>query len=201
MPTIDPRIDAYIARQADFAKPILETLRKTVHDTCPDVEETLKWGAPTFLHRGAILAMMAAFKHHASFGYWKHAQVMGDTVAREGMGSYGKMASPKDLPPKKTLIADIKRAMQLNRDKVKTPAARKTATPKPPPQMSQELLAALKKNARARKTFDGFPPSAQRDYIDWIVEAKRDDTRAKRLAQTIEWLAEGKRRNWKYENC
>jgi uncharacterized protein YdeI (YjbR/CyaY-like superfamily) len=199
MTTTDPRIDAYIARQADFARPILERLRAVVHEACPGVEETLKWSMPTFLYGGAILASMAAFKQHASFGYWKHADVMGEGVERDGMGSYGRMSSVKDLPAKKTLVADLKRAMQLNVDKVKP--ARKATAPKPPMEAPADLVAALAKNAKARKTFDGFPPSAQRDYIEWIVEAKREETRTKRLAQTVEWLAEGKRRNWKYENC
>ena len=195
----DPRVDAYIAKQADFARPILEKLRAVVHEACPGCEETLKWSMPTFLYGGAILASMAAFKQHASFGYWKHADVMGEGVERDGMGSYGRMSSVKDLPAKKTLVADLKRAMQLNVDKVKP--ARKATAPKPPMEAPADLVAALKKNAKARKTFDGFPPSAQRDYIEWIVEAKREETRAKRLAQTVEWLAEGKRRNWKYERC
>jgi len=198
MTAFDPRVDTYIARQADFARPILEHLRAVVHAACPGVEETLKWGMPTFLSGGAILASMAAFKQHATFGYWKHALVMGEGVERDGMGSYGKMTSIKDLPPKKTLAADLKRAVQLNADKVKS--TRKSA-PKPPPQAPDDLLAALKKNAQARKAFEAFPPSAQRDYVEWIVEAKREETRAKRLAQAVEWMAEGKRRNWKYETC
>lgn len=197
----DPRIDAYIAKQADFARPILEKLRDIVHEACPDCEETLKWSMPTFLYGGAILASMAAFKQHASFGYWKHALVRGEGVERDGMGSYGKMTSLKDMPTKQALVADIKRAMQLNVDKVKAPAARKGATPKPAAEVPDDLLAALKKNAKARETFDAFPPSAKRDYIAWIVEAKREDTRTKRLAQAVEWMAEGKRRNWKYETC
>jgi len=198
MTAFDPRVDTYIARQADFARPILEHLRAVVHAACPGVEETLKWGMPTFLSGGAILASMAAFKQHATFGYWKHALVMGEGVERDGMGSYGKMTSIKDLPPKKILAADLKRAVQLNADKVKS--TRKSA-PKPPPQAPDDLLAALKKNAQARKAFEAFPPRAQRDYVEWIVEAKREETRAKRLAQAVEWMAEGKRRNWKYEIC
>ena len=198
--TTDPRIDAYIAAQADFARPILERVRAIVHEACPDVEETMKWSMPTFVYGGGILCGMAAFKQHASFGYWKHALVVGEGAPRDGMGSYGKMTSVKDLPPKKTLLAHIKRAMQLNVDKVKAPAARKSA-PKPPPHAPDDLLAALKKNAKARKTFEGFPPGQQREYIGWIEEAKREDTRAKRLAQAVEWMAEGKVRNWKYLDC
>ena len=197
--TRDPRIDAYIAKQADFAQPILARVREVVHEACPDVEETMKWSMPTFLYGGAILCGMAAFKQHASFGYWKHALVVGEGEPRDGMGSYGKMASVKDLPPKKTLLAHIRKAMQLNLDKV--PAARKASAPKPPPDMPTDLAAALKKNAKARKAYEGFPPSAQRDYVEWITQAKREATRASRLAQAVEWMAEGTRRNWKYENC
>jgi hypothetical protein len=199
--TTDPRIDAYIAAQADFARPILERVRAIVHEVCPDVEETMKWSMPTFLYGGGILCGMAAFKQHASFGYWKHALVVGEGAPRDGMGSYGKMASLKDLPPKKTLVAHLKRAMQLNVDKVKAPGTRKAATPKSPPQAPEDLMAALKKNAKARKTFEAFPPGQQREYINWLLEAKREETRAKRLAQAIEWMAEGKVRNWKYVNC
>ena len=211
MPQHDPRIDAYIARQADFARPILEYVRAVVHEACPTVEETLKWSAPSFIHAGGILCGMAAFKQHASFGYWKHALVVGEGESPEGqrpegrplegMGSYGKLASIKDLPPKKQLLAHIRKAMKLNEEGVRTPAVRKSATPKPPPEAPADLAAALKKNARAKATFDAFPPGQKREYIEWLIEAKREETRQKRLTQAIEWMAEGKRRNWKYENC
>jgi uncharacterized protein YdeI (YjbR/CyaY-like superfamily) len=197
----DPRIDAYIGNAAAFAQPILERLREIVHEACPDAGETLKWGAPSFMHAGGILCMMAAFKQHASFGFWKHALVVGEEVPRDGMGSFGKMTSLKDLPPKKELVALIRKAMRLNEEGVKTPGVRKTSAPKPPSLAPDDLAAALKKNSKARTTFDGFSPSQQREYVDWITEAKRDETRQKRLAQAIEWLAEGKPRNWKYMNC
>jgi hypothetical protein len=197
----DPRIDAYIGNAAPFAQPILERLRGIVHEACPDAEETLKWGAPSFLHAGGILCMMAAFKQHASFGFWKHALVMGDDAPRDGMGSFGKLISLKDVPPKKELVALIQKAMRLNEEGVKTPGVRKTSTPKPPPVAPDDFAAALKKNRQACATFDGFSPGQQREYVDWITEAKRDETRQKRLAQAIEWLAEGKPRNWKYMNC
>ena len=204
MPQHDPRIDAYIARQADFARPILEYVRAVVHEACPTVEETMKWSAPSFVHAGGILCGMAAFKQHASFGFWKHALVVGEDESREGlegMGSYGKLASIKDLPPKKLLLAHIRKAMKLNEEGVRTPAVRKSTTPKPLPEAPADLAAALKKNARAKATFDAFPPGQKREYIEWLIEAKREETRQKRLAQAIEWMAEGKRRNWKYENC
>lgn len=194
----DPRIDAYIARQADFARPILEYLREAVHEACPGAEETLKWGAPSFVHAGGILCMMAAFKQHASFGYWKEALVVGEDPAREGMGSYGRLASLKDLPPRKTLLAHIRKAAKVNEAGAKTPGPRKATAPKPPAEAPADLLAALKRNAKARKTFEAFAPSHRREYIEWITEAKRAETREKRIAQAVEWMAEGKPRNWKY---
>ena len=197
----DPRIDAYIAKAAPFAQPILQRIRDVVHEACPEVEETMKWSMPTFVYAGGILAGMAAFKQHASFGYWKHALVMGEDAQRDGMGSYGKMATLKDVPSKRRLVADIRRAMQLNEAGVKTPGPRKAAAPKPPPETPPDLLAALAKNRKARTTFEAFAPSHRREYVEWITEARRDETRARRLAQTVEWLAEGKRRNWKYEAC
>ena len=198
--TRDPRIDAYIERAAPFARPILAHARALVHQACPQVEETIKWGMPTFVHAGGILCGMAAFKQHASFGFWKHALVVGEGEPRDGMGSYGKMLSLDDFKAKKIVLAHIRKAMKLNEDGVKMPAARKAAS-KLPPEMPEDLVAALNKDNAAKATFDAFPPSCRREYIEWIVEAKREETRAKRLAQTVEWLAEGKRRNWKYENC
>ena len=195
----DPRIDDYIQSAAAFAQPMLVHIRDTVHQACPQVEETIKWGMPTFMHAGGILCGMAAFKKHVSFGYWKHALVVGDGSAQEGMGSYGKMASLKDLPPKKTLLAHIRKAAKLNEDGVKAPAQRKSA--KPFPQEPDDLVAALRKNKAAQATYEAFPPSCKREYVEWITEAKREETRAKRLAQAVEWMTEGKRRNWKYENC
>lgn len=201
MPARDPRIDAYIANAAPFAQPILTRVRELVHEACPGVEESMKWSMPTFVHAGGILAGMAAFKQHASFGYWKHAQVLGDDAPRDGMGSYGRLASVRDLPPKRQVLGDIRKAMQLNEAGAKTPTARKTARAKAPAEIPDDMAAALGRNRAAKAAFDAFPPGAQRDYVDWIVEAKRPDTRLKRLAQAIEWIAEGKRRHWKYERC
>lgn len=195
----DPRIDAYIERAAPFARPILVHVRELVHEACPQVEETIKWGMPTFVHAGGILCGMAAFKQHASFGFWKHALVVGDAQPQTGMGSYGKLASLDDLPPKKALLAHLRKAMQLNEDGVKSPARK--AAPKPPPDTPEALAVALKANKAAKATFDAFSPSCKREYIEWIVEAKREETRAKRVAQAVEWMAGGKRRNWKHESC
>lgn len=197
--TRDPRIDAYIDRAAAFAQPILAHVRALVHQACPEVEETIKWGMPTFVHAGAIMCGMAAFKQHASFGYWKHALVVGEGVPQAGMGSYGKMMSLDDLPPKKTVLAHIRKAMSLNEEGVKS-TVRKSA-PKPALLTPADLVAALQGNKAAQATFDAFPPGCKREYIEWIADAKRAETRAKRIAQTVEWAAEGKRRNWKYERC
>lgn len=200
MASRDPRIDAYIAKSAEFAQPILTRLREIVHEACPQVEEAIKWGMPTFLYDGGILCGMAAFKQHASFGFWKHARVMGEDDPRDGMGSYGKMTRLSDLPPKRQFVADIKKAMRLQKEGVKTPGPRKTSAPKPPPEAPVDLAAALKKNAKARATFEAFAPSRKREYIEWITEAKRGETRARRLTQAVEWLAEGRQRHWKHQN-
>lgn len=201
MTSRDPRIDAYIARSAEFARPILEYVRTLVHEACPQVEETIKWGMPIFVHADGILCNMAAFKAHASFGFWKHALVIGDeTGGGEGMGSFGKLTSVRDLPSKRHLLAYLKKAARLNEQSVKSPAVRKAA-PKPLPEIPDDFVQALRDNTAARKTFDTFAPSHRREYLDWIIDAKRAETRARRIAQAVEWLAEGKSRNWKYANC
>ena len=199
MGTRDPRIDAYIAKSADFARPILEHIRDVVHAACPTVEETMKWSFPHFMYNG-MLCSMASFKAHCSFGFWKGALIFDSARDREAMGQFGRITKIPDLPPKKELMAYVKKAMKLNDDGAKVPKIRKPGLPRRavPTEPPADLVAALKKNAKARATFEGFPPSHRREYIEWISEAKRDETRQKRLAQTIEWLAEGKQRNWKY---
>ncbi len=195
----DPRVDAYIAAAAPFTRPILKSLRKTVHAACPGAQETIKWGFPHFDYRG-MLCSMAAFKAHCAFGFWKASLISGMKLSDEAMGQLGRITKPSELPPEKTLSGWIKQAMKLNEQG--TPVPRKVAAgPRPAPTVPADLAAALKKNSAARKTFAGFSPSCKREYIEWITEAKRDETRSKRLATTLEWLAEGKKRNWKYENC
>ena len=194
----DPRVDAYIERQADFARPILTHLRETVHAACPDCEETLKWSMPSFMYRGEILAGMAAFKAHATFGFWKSSLVVGEREKDSGMGQFGRIQSLADLPPRAELEKMVKKAMALTDQGVKAP---RTQQKKGPFEVPDDLNAGLAGNAAAQRTFEAFPPSCQREYVQWIVEAKRPETRARRLAQAVEWMAEGKRRNWKYENC
>lgn len=195
----DLRIDAYIAEAAPFARPILKRLRKLVHQGCPAVEETLKWGHPSFTHHG-MLCGMAAFKEHCTFGFWKQALLEGGEhafpKAGEAMGSFGRIASLDDLPPDRTFVKLVEHAAALNESGVKTPRAKREA--KPPVEVPAELAAALKRNAKARKTFEAFSPSHRREYVEWITEAKTEATRQRRLATTLEWLAEGKPRNWKY---
>ena len=200
MGTRDPRVDAYIAKQQDFAKPILVHLRDVVHGACPEVEETLKWSSPFFMYKGGMLCSMAGFKAHAIFGFWKGALIDGVSPNRndggDAMGNYGRLTSVKDLPSKRELATLIKRAMQLHDDGVKV--ARKRA-PKPAAKVPPELAAALAKNRKAAAQFEAFSPSHRREYIEWIADAKRDETKAKRVAQAVEWIAEGKGRNWKYQ--
>ncbi|MBC5766354.1 YdeI/OmpD-associated family protein [Ramlibacter albus] len=200
MPTEDPRIDAYIAKSADFAQPILTHLRGVVHAACPDVVETVKWGMPSFTYGGKILAHMAAFKAHCAFGFWQGAAVTGEREGASAMGQFGRIEKVKDLPSKAELTKMVKKAAALI-DSGEKVERKPKAAPKPPPEAPADLLAALRKNAAARKTYEGFPPGAQREYVGWIADAKREETRAKRIEQAVEWLAEGKKRNWKYESC
>ena len=196
--TTDPRIDAYIAKAAPFAKPILEHVRARVHAVAPEAEETLKWSMPSFTVDGKILVGMAAFKAHATVGFWR-GQELGLEASHEAMGQLGKLTSVDDLPPDAEFDAMIRRGVELART---APAPRKTKhEPKPPPAMHPDFAAALAKAPKAKAVLDGFPPSAQRDYLEWIDEAKQDTTRAKRIATAVEWLSEGKRRHWKYQNC
>ena len=195
----DPRIDAYIAKAAPFARPILEHVRARVHAAAPEAEEVMKWSAPAFTIEGKILLIMAAFKAHAVVNFWR-GQEIGDGSPKAGaMGQFGKLTAVADLPPDQQFDALIREAAALARI---APAPRKVKhAPKPPPELHPDFAAALANNARARAALDSFPPSAQRDYFEWIAEARQDATRAKRIATAMEWLSEGKRRHWKYQNC
>jgi uncharacterized protein YdeI (YjbR/CyaY-like superfamily) len=196
MGTRDPRVDAYVGKSAAFARPILARLRGIVHECCPAVVETIKWNSPSFEYEG-LLCGFAAFRRHCAFGFWKHSLVVGDDPkAAEAMGSFGRITSLADLPPKAALRRYIRKAMRLNEQGVTAP--REKTRPKKPPRMHADLKRALAANRAAAATFAAFSPSQKREYVEWIAEAKRDETRAKRVAQATEWLAEGKPRNWKY---
>lgn len=195
MGTRDPRVDAYIEKSAAFARPILERLRELVHSAVPEATETVKWGAPYFDYKGPICGM-AAFKRHCAFVFWKDTLVIEDP-RDDAMGQLGRIESLSDLPSKKTLTAWLKKAAKLNEEGVKAP--RSVRRPKPPLEVPADLEKALAKNSRARKAFEAFSPSHRREYVEWIEEAKREETRRKRLATAIDWMAEGKSRNWKYQ--
>lgn len=203
MATHDPRIDIYIAKSAAFAQPILTHLREVVLAACPEAEETLKWGMPSFLYAGGILCGIAAFKHHCTFGFWKGALIVpaNGTTSEAAMGQFGRITRLSELPSKKILTGYIKQAMKLNEDGAKAPARIRPAKPRPAPVTPEDLVAALKKNKQAKAIFSAFSPSCQREYVEWITEAKRDETRQRRIGQAVEWIAEGKQRNWKYMNC
>ncbi|HEY8592710.1 MAG TPA: YdeI/OmpD-associated family protein [Sphingomicrobium sp.] len=194
----DPRIDAYIAKAQPFAQPILEKVRARVHAALPDAEETVKWGMPAYTFGGKIVVMTAAFKAHAALNFWR-GQEIGDGAAKPGaMGQFGKLKSLDDLPPDADLDQLIREAADLAKS---APAPRKPKAAKPAPEMHSQFAAALADAPQAKATFDAFPPSCRREYLEWIAEAKQDATRAKRIATAVEWLSEGKRRNWKYEKC
>ena len=202
MEKYDPRVDAYIARSADFAKPILEHLRKLVHDTSPVLTETMKWGFPFFDYKGSV-CQMAAFKEHMGFGFWKQAQLNdpGKLIQREGgdAGSFGRITKLSDLPPDEILADFVKQAIQLNESGNKKPAVKKEATPKAPIEMPADFADALAANPKALEVYTKFSPSNKREYLEWITEAKTDATRQKRMETAMEWMTEGKSRNWKYK--
>jgi uncharacterized protein YdeI (YjbR/CyaY-like superfamily) len=195
----DPRVDTYIAKAQPYARPILERVRERVRAVVPDVEETLKWGAPSFVIDGKILLIMAAFKAHAALNFWRGQELRGDEANADAMGQFGKLASVDDLPPRSELDALIQQAADLARS---APPPRKPKhAPKPAPDLHPEFAAALAASPKAKEVLEGFSPSARRDYLEWVAEAKQDVTRQKRIASAIEWLAEGKKRHWKYESC
>lgn len=195
----DPRVDAYIAKAQPFAQPILKHLRKQVHAACPGVGETMKWSMPHFDYNG-VMAGMAAFKKHCTFGFWKHKLVVGnDRRSDEAMGQFGCITKLSDLPSDKVLAGYIRKAAELNEKGVKVARPKpKAKTPLHPPAY---FLAALKTNQQAKKTYDAFTYSHKKEYLEWITEAKTEETRQRRLAQAIAWIAAGKQRNWKYANC
>ena len=200
MAELNKKVDAYIAKSADFAKPILNHFRSVIHKARPDIEETIKWGMPFFEYKGTI-CNMASFKQHCAVGFWK-ASLMSDQNnlfskdSETAMGQLGRITTLKDLPSDKVLMAYINEAINLNEAGVKV---EKKISAKKELEIPLYLIAALKKNKKAQAAFNNFSYSYKKEYIEWIIEAKTDATRDKRIATAIEWMAEGKKRNWKYE--
>jgi len=207
--SFDPRVDAYINKCKPFAQPILEHIRELVHKAVPHVEETIKWSRPFFEIKGVILGNMSGFNEHCSFGFWgeeigavlREAKVVQDG----GMGSLGRITSVKDMPSDKQMLGFLKQAAGFiesgNYTSPITARNKVVKAPKAALETPAELTQALKANKAAGKVFANFSPSCQREYIEWIADAKRAETRDKRVAQAVEWIAEGKQRNWKYQEC
>lgn len=195
----DHRIDAYIASAQPFARPILEKVRERVHAVLPDVEEAIKWSMPAYLLAGKIVLITAAFKGHAALNFWRGQELETNHFSVGAMGQFGKIRSIDELPSDAELDRLIREAAALAKS---APAPRKPKhAPKPVPEMHPELAAALARSPKAKAAFEQFAPSHRREYLDWIGEAKRAETRQKRIATAIEWLTEGKKRNWQYERC
>ncbi len=198
----DERITQYISKSADFAQEILLHLREVIHDFCPDVEEGMKWSMPYFMYRGKILCSFASFKNHCSFGFWLQSEMKDQhgifkRAQEGGMGSLGKISAMSDLPKDEQLGAYILEAMNLIEHGT-TPRELNPKFKKTMPEIPSELLKLLESEPKAKAAFDNFPPSHQREYIEWITEAKREETKQRRLQQTIENLLEGKSKDWKY---
>jgi len=197
MPRNDPRVDAYIAKAQPFARPILKHIRATVLSASPELEETFKWNHPAFMYHG-IVCIMAGFKQHVTLGFAKSKLLLdaNGVPADEAWGQFGRIAAIADLPSKRELVGYVKKAMDLNVDGVQV---ERVVKPKKAIPMPAAFKAALAKAANAKAFFATLPPGHQREYLQWITEAKTDGTRDKRIATTIEWLTEGRHRNWKYE--
>jgi uncharacterized protein YdeI (YjbR/CyaY-like superfamily) len=202
MPEMDPRVDAYIEKAAPFAKPILVKFRKLIFQACPEAKEMIKWSFPNYEVFDSMLCNMAAFKEHCSFGFWKASLLMDPDgilhlAERNSMGHLDRLTSLRDLPADKIMVAYLREAALLNKNKIKV--LRPKTAPKKELSMPALLAAALKKNKKASAFFESFSPSGKRDYMEWIGEAKTEETQNKRLATAIEWISEGKSRNWKYK--
>jgi len=199
----DQRIDDYIEKAQPFAQPIMKKLRVLIHKACPEITETIKWGMPSFEYKGPMCGF-ASFKQHCTFGFWKTKLIKDPSgylqdhkaAGGEAMGNLGRMTSIKDLPPDKIMIDFIKQALILNEEGIKVKKA--PAKPKKEIPVPSEFQAMLKKNKLARTIFEEFPPSHRREYLEWITEAKTEETRLKRMTTAVEWISEGKQRNWKY---
>ena len=207
--TFNPKVDAYVAKAQPFAQPIMEHLRRLVPKACPEIEETIKWSRPFFEYRGAILCNMSAFKEHCSFGFWGEemsAVLREAKVLREdGMGSLGRITGLAGLPSDKQMLGWLRQAAGfVDSGNYTSPIAARRGVvkaPKPVLETPPEFATALKKNKKAAAVFAAFSPSCKREYLEWIADAKRAETRDKRIATALEWIAEGKQRNWKYQNC
>jgi uncharacterized protein YdeI (YjbR/CyaY-like superfamily) len=200
----DARVDAYIEKSAAFAQPILKKLRKLIMTACPDAVETIKWSFPNYEIHGSLFCSMAAFKEHCSFGFWK-ASLLRDAAGilkladRNAMGHLDKIQTLKDLPSDKILLSYLKEAALLNENNIKIVRPKTVAKKELP--VPNQLASALKKNKKALAGFDAFSPSQRREYIEWVEEAKTEETKNKRIETTIEWSAEGKSRHWKYKKA
>lgn len=205
----NPRVDVYINKAQDFAQPILVHLRELVHKACPGVVESIKWSRPFFDYKGVILGNMSAFKEHCSFGFWgeeigavlREAKVVQDG----GMGSLGRITNIKDLPSNKQMLEFLRQAAGfIDRGEYTSPITARNKVVKAPKaavETPPAFAKALKADKKAAAVFAAFSPSCKREYIEWIADAKREETRDKRIAQAVEWIAEGKQRNWKYQDC
>ena len=196
MGTKDSRVDAYVAKARPFAQPILTRVRKAIHAGCPEVVETIKWSVPAFEYKGPMCGM-AAFKAYCSVGFWKGPLLEQQPESRGPMTQLGRVHAVDELPAEKAIAALVRRAAKLNDEGVKI--KREPKAPKGPVTVPAYFAAALKKNKKAKAAFDAFSPSHRREYVEWVADAKQDATRQRRLATALEWIAEGKGRNWKYE--
>jgi uncharacterized protein YdeI (YjbR/CyaY-like superfamily) len=195
----DPRLDAAIHKAQPYAQQIFVRVRDLMHVASPDIEEDIRWGTPTFMYKGSILAGFAAFKAYCALAFWKHKLLAPRLPAADAnaLEQCGRMTSIADLPDDRTVTRLIKAAVKLQDDGIK-----EAPRPKPPKDRTiavpPYLKTALSKNKKAQTAFKDFSYSHKKEYVEWLADAKTKDTRSRRLATAVGWIAEGKPRNWKY---
>jgi hypothetical protein len=200
------QVTAYAAAMPAYAQPIFAHLRALIHTTCPDTDEAIKWSIPHFERDGDYLCIFAASPGHASFTFYKQ-QLMSDPRLRDNLNLpaikrfMGRLTSLSDLPDDATLAAMLQEAADLNARGVRLP----DRAPKTPPvidmpsAVATAVATALAANPAAQAVWDAKSAAWRKDYLVWITAAKTDPTRDARIAEALDWIADGKARFWKYQ--
>lgn len=191
-------ITAYIEKATPEFKEVMIALRSVLNNPNFDIKEDWKWGAPNFNNEGMI-CWLAHFRNHVGMNFFKGTLIKDKynlfTHYREEKGNRQlKFSDINQIIPEQ-IEYYIEEAIKLNQENIKV-VKKEIDTSLP-----LDLETELNNNPKAKMFFESLAPSYKRDYIEWIEEAKREATRTKRLATTMEWLSEGKKKNWKYENC
>src|SRR5438270_1264994 len=175
-----------LANAPEGTRPILVRLRRIFRQASPKLEEAIKWGVPCYLFKGPV-GGFAAYKQHVSWGLWK-SRALNDPEGLLGRGvsvMAGKITKVSEIPPAAKIIALIEQVIALNEAGIKSP--------KPPePELPADFAAAMKKAGKAARHYAAFTPARKWQYVNWVTQAKRAETRAKRIEIAVERIGEGK---------